>query len=189
MSATELPESPTQLIAEVCTGTETIVQSVNVDEKISTLEQSAESLSSESVSANYSAGEYQVAQMKNEQRADVKMATADRTHDEDLSQAHISSAEKYIVEAERNGVLANSHSITAEETGAMAASLNQTATVTRAVQEEMTRSTFAFEEVENRTKAGVEKEIKEIVASAEGAGAAPRLGCGQGPRCASASLR
>ncbi len=173
--AAALPENPAELIAQVVTGTETIVQSVNVEEEVSTLVQTAQSLSSESVEASHNAGEYMAEQITHEQRADENIATADNIADEGASQAYVAVAENNIVEAQRNEVLANSASITAEESSAMAASLEQIASITRAVQEEMTRSTFAIEEVENRTKAGVEQEMKIVSAAAEEAGAAQNL--------------
>jgi len=173
--ATALPENPAELIAQVVTGTETVVQSVNVEEEVSALVQTAQSLATESVNATNNVGEFIAEQVTHEQRADENIATADQTVDEDASQAYIAVAENNIVEAQRNEVLANSASITAEESGAQAASLEQTASITRAVQEEMTRATFSIEEVENRTQAGVEQEIKLVAAAAEEAGAAHNL--------------
>ena len=170
MSATEVtpePEHPAEVLSQIVTGTETLVQSVNVDEEVTTLVHSAESLSSESVVETHRAGEYATAQMTHEQRADENFATAEHSADEGVSQAHIATAEQNITEAVRNNVLANSSAIVAEEAGAKAASLEQTALITRAVQEEMTRETFALEEVENRTAAGVEQEIRVVMAAAE----------------------
>ncbi len=173
--ATALPENPAELIAQVVTGTETVVQSVNVEEEVSTLVQVAQSLATESVNATNNVGEFVAEQVTHEQRADESIATADKIVDEDASQAYIAVAENNIVEAQRNEVLANSASIIAEESGAKAAYLEQAASITRAVQEEITRATFAVEEVENRTQAGVEQEMKLVAAAAEEAGAAQNL--------------
>ena len=146
MSVTALlPEDPTISIIGTVKNTETIVQTVN-DGTIASLEGASRQEADISSTAAILAEEHMVAQVTEEGLASVsETETTFKEHDS-AAQAH--------------HVLGHSAAATADESGAKAVHLEHIAEIQIAVAEVETRKVMGTKEIENRTTAGVQEEMK-----------------------------
>lgn len=160
-----LPEDPIMSIIGTITNTETIVQTVN-DGTIASLEGASKNEAENSATAASLATEHMVAQVTEEGMASVSADETDFKQHDSAAQAH--------------QVLSHSAAATADESGAKAVSLERVASIQIAVAEVETRKVLGTEEIENRTVAGVQEEMKTLGAvidegARKAAGAAQNL--------------
>ena len=154
----KLPENPVIQIMNVIQTPE-IVQVVE-DVTISANEGISHQLEAESVKTDHDAQSHTSAQIINENQAVTHAVSAESAVNDDSYYSNSSAAEKHSVQADVHNVMAHSALTHSTESSAKAAALEQVSKTQRAVQEESTRISFAVEEIENRTLAGVEQEMK-----------------------------
>lgn len=154
----KLPENPiTQILSVI--ETPEIVQVVQ-DDTIAANEEITNNLVSESTKTSHDAQIHTSAQIINENQANTHITTAEIATNDSSYYSNTSAAENHSVQAENHNVLAHSAAIHSDESSAKASALEQVSKVQRAVQQENTRISFAVEEIQNRTLAGVEQEMK-----------------------------
>lgn len=140
-----LPEDPTTSIIGTITNTQTVVQTVN-DGTIASFVGASEREAENSLTAASLANDHMAAQVTEEGMASV-------SENETTFKQHDSAAQKH-------NVLSHSAAAIADESGAKAVSLERVAEIQIAVAEVETRKVLGTEEIENRTTAGVEAEMK-----------------------------
>ncbi|MGH1456419.1 MAG: hypothetical protein ACRBDI_06530 [Alphaproteobacteria bacterium] len=155
----KLPENPNTQIVSVLTSERVISQNIQ-DETIASAEQGAKNLESESTKTGFEAQVHTSAQIINENQAITHVASAENASNDDTYYSNTSAAETHSIQAESHNVLAHSAATYSDESAAKSAALEQVSKVQRAVQEESVRISFGLEEIENRTLAGVEQEMK-----------------------------
>ncbi len=160
-----LPANPVEVIIEATMEPEAIA--VVNDEEISATVASAESLQTTGMESASKAGEYFVAQTVSEGAADQSYAGAETAASEEVYNAHTGQAETFIAQADGYNTLGHSTAAMSEEANAKSTALGRVAVVQIAAQEIAEREVISTKEVADRTQAGVEQEIKAVMAGAE----------------------
>ncbi len=164
-----LAVNPVETIMQTITDVETTAQSVNVEEEIAaTIGVINNLVDTGSVEADRAA-EHMTAQLVNETQASSSYATAENAQTENTYFASASKGDLHQAEATHHNVLSHSAEVTSEASMMKAAALEQVATVQYAIQEQSERVVAGQVEVENRTTAAIEQEMKITQAVAEDA--------------------
>lgn len=140
-----LPEDPTVSVIGTISNENTIVQTVN-DTTIASLAGASKLEAANSVTSAALANEHMVAQTNEEGMASFSADEQDFKQHDSAAQTH--------------NVLSHSASSHADEAGAKSVALDRVANVQIAVAEVETRKVVGAVEIENRTVAGVEAEMK-----------------------------
>ncbi len=140
-----LPEDPATSVIATISNENTIVQTVN-DTTIASLAGASKLEESNSITSASLANDHMVAQTNEEGMASLS------SNDQDFKQ-HDSAAQTH-------NVLSHSASSQADEAGAKSVALDRVANVQIAVAEVETRKIVGEQEIENRTVAGVQAEMK-----------------------------
>lgn len=153
-----LNANPTETLLEAVRETD-VVESVN-ESTIEALADAARRLDTTGNTLADRASDHTAAQAVYETRAASSAAGAENAVTEAGYNADMTSLERSEVAADRHNVLGHSAEARAQDAVAKSSALDQVASVQIAVQEVTERTAMAETEVENRTLAGVEAEMK-----------------------------
>ncbi len=171
MSTELLPENPAETVMETIMSLETESQSVNFEEDIATTVGLVQRLEGEGVVESNLASEHASQQIVHEEQADANYATAENASNEAVYHSSATKVDMHTSEAETHNVLSHSAAVISEKSLTDASAMEQIATVQYAVQQETERLVAGQVEVQNRTSAAVEQEMKVMGAVAEEAAA------------------
>lgn len=160
-----LNANPTDTLHEAVTETD-VIETVN-ESTIEALADAARRLDNTSSTLADRASDHTAAQAVYETRAASSAAGAENAATEAGYHADMSNLERSEVAADRHNILGHSAEARAQDAGAKANALDEVARVQIAVQEVTERTAIAETEVENRTAAGVEAEMKALGAVEE----------------------
>lgn len=172
-----LPRDPTKILAEAATIHKDIVEIVN-DADIASRVDAARRLDQTSANLTHRASDHAAAQMMHETGAVTNAAGADRALTQAELHAKGGAAFLHDVAAQNHHIQGSSTAARAEDAGAKASALERVSQVQIAVQEESRRTEMGVSEVEDRTAAGVVKEMETLNAADETAEVAKNLEAG-----------
>ncbi len=155
-----LDADPIKTLNEAVTETE-VIETVN-ESTIESLADAARRLDNTSSTLTDRASDHTAAQILHETRAESSAAGAERATTDAGYYADVTSMQRNEAAADNHNVLGHSAEASAQDAGAKASALDQVARVQIAVQEESTRIEMGQRQVQDRTAAVVQEEMKKL---------------------------